>query len=218
MIKVDFHCHTKYSPDSDTEPADIAKRCKEKGIDKIAITDHDSIEGALALKKIAPNLVIVGQEINAKGGEIIGLFLKKEIPAHLTPKETVNRIRGQGGLVYVPHPFDHFRAGLGQKGLDEIEKDIDIVEVFNGKTLIPAFNKKAYEYAKKKKKVMAAGSDSHQLETIGMTFNRIENFKNPKELLENLRKGKREQEYLGFGVYMRSAVSLIKSLLRKLNK
>lgn len=214
ILKIDLHCHTCHSYDSDTKLADIISRCDEKGIQKIAITDHGTIEGAIALQKMRPDLVIVGEEMRSTRGDIIGLFLTETIPDGLTPKETAEAIKKQGGLVYVPHPFDIARSGIGGKGLREIEHLIDIVEVFNGKTFWPPSNRKAHAWAKSHKKPMAAGSDSHQVDTIGAVYNEIPDFQDPNDLVEKLKTAKRTEKFLGFQVYARSMMSLVKSIVR----
>lgn len=212
-LKIDFHCHTKYSYDSDTELGDIVEQCKKTGINKIAITDHGTIEGALEMQKMAPDLVIIGEEIRSTGGDIIGLFLKEVISEGLTPRQTAEAIKKQGGLVYVPHPFETIRSGIGKKGLGEIEDLIDIVEVFNGKTFWPPLNRRAYTWAKGHKKIMAAGSDSHQPQTIGAVFNEVSDFDGSNDLLQKLKNVKRTEQFLGFKVYVRSMISLIKSII-----
>lgn len=218
MILADFHCHTKYSYDSDTSLEEAIRQCKEKGVQKIAITDHNTIEGALKAHQLAPEMIIIGEEISSTRGDIIGLFLRELVPEGLSARETATRIKAQGGLVYIPHPFDRIRAGIGEKGLEEIHDLIDIIEVFNGKTVFPSMNRKAWGYAKKHKFPMAAGSDSHQPGTIGETHNRIPDFQTPDELLQSLRQNKRTQEFLGLKVYVRSMWSLLKSLIRKKGK
>jgi predicted metal-dependent phosphoesterase TrpH len=215
MLKVDLHCHTNFSYDSNIDPIELIKKCKEKGIDHLAITDHNVIGGAEKMKKLAPELIIVGEEISTTAGDIIGLFLTEWIPSRLSPEETIERIRAQKGLVYIPHAFDQFRAGIGLKVLNRIRNQIDIIEVFNSKTFVPAFDKKAYEYAMQYKLPMAAGSDTHQLNSLGNAYNEIGEFKTPLELREQLKKGKRIEKRTGLGVYLSSGLTAMKSYLKK---
>ncbi len=215
VVKTDLHCHTQASYDSNTKYEDLIRRCKKEGIDKIAITDHDTIKGALKLKKLAPDLIIVGQEVRCLKGDIIGLFLTEEISKNLSLREAAKEIKKQGGLVYIPHLFDRLRSGIGRKGFEKIKDLVDIIEVFNGKTFWPSINKKAWKLAKKNKIIMAAGSDSHQVETIGKTFNELESFKTPQEFLLNLKNAKRTEHFLGFKAYFRSLIAILKSLIRK---
>ena len=117
LIKADFHMHTHFSPDSETPPEKLVARCVEVGLSCIAVTDHNTIEGALEVERIAPFMVIVGEEVASSDGEITGLFLKEPVPKGLSPQETARRIKDQGGLVSLPHPFDRFRrAGPESKG------------------------------------------------------------------------------------------------------
>ena len=121
MFKADFHIHTKYSMDSDSEPEAIVKRCLEVGINCIAISDHGNIDGALVVRKLAPFMVIIAEEIMTHRGEIMGLFLKETIPSGMSVAETVSRIREQNGLILIPHPFDRFRpSALDTQVLNEL--------------------------------------------------------------------------------------------------
>ena len=137
MIKVDLHVHTRYSMDCKTSLEDIYNECKRKGISKIAVTDHETIEGALKFNKLYPDLVIVGEEILSSHGEIIGLFIHKHIESRQSPEKVIEEIKRQGGLVYIPHPFDVFRAGLKEEKLRALIDKIDIIEIFNSKCVFP---------------------------------------------------------------------------------
>lgn len=161
----DFHIHSKYSPDGHLEPKKIISLAMENGLKTIAVTDHNTIKGGRKTKEVAKagktNLqVVVGAEINTDEGEIIGLGLKEEIqPSGLD--ETINQIKGQGGKVYVPHPFDRFRSSaLGNSTLKIIDK-INYLEVFNGRCLLNSFDRKAKEFAEKRGLAELAGSDTH---------------------------------------------------------
>ncbi len=134
MLKADLHIHTKYSMDCQTPLDKIISRCQELGINCIAIADHGTAEGALEMQKIAPFKVIVAEEILTTHGEIMGMFLKETIPSGITPQEAIKRIRAQGGLVNIPHPFETIRgSALKDVMIDEIAKDIDIMEVLNSR-------------------------------------------------------------------------------------
>ena len=123
--------HTHFSPDSETDPDKLVKRCLKVGLELIAVTDHNTIEGALKIKDSAPFPVIIGEEIKTSAGEITGLFLKETIPAGLSPIDTAHRIKDQGGLVSLPHPFDRFRSEvIDGKAIDELIPLLDIVEIF----------------------------------------------------------------------------------------
>lgn len=186
-LHVDLHCHTEASPDSTIEIKKIIKICKKKNIQKLAITDHNVIEGALKSKKLAPDLIIIGEEISSCEGHIIALFINKHIPPHKSAIETVKDIKAQGGIVYIPHPFSSLRAGVGEKTLNQIRKYIDIIEVFNSRTFFSKENEKALRYAQKYNLLQGAGSDAHRESHLGKTFIKMRNFNTKKEFLENLK-------------------------------
>ena len=169
--------HTSHSPDSLMEPEKLVSRCMATGLDCIAITDHNTIAGALEVQHLAPFRVIVGEEIKSQDGEIIGLFLQEAIPRGLPSLETVQRIKEQGGLVSVPHPFDHFRRSVIERhALQEIVSYVDIVETFNARNTLQRDNRKALELALEHGILMSAVSDSHTPVEVGRTYVEISDF------------------------------------------
>ena len=134
MFKVDLHTHSVASKDGGITPEQYADLLKSETVDIIAITDHDRIDFALGMRDaLGKNRIIVGEEISTTDGEIIGLYLEKNIEPGLSAKETIKQIKKQGGLVYIPHPFEKVRHGLELETLEEIKNDIDIIESFNGR-------------------------------------------------------------------------------------
>ena len=124
--------HTYFSHDSKMSPKSLVSRCIEVGLDCIAVTDHNTIDGALEVRDLAPFMVIVGEEVKSSGGEITGLFLRETVPRDLSPVETVKCIKEQGGLVSIPHPFDRFRTSvISQLALEEVLPYVDVVEVYS---------------------------------------------------------------------------------------
>ena len=191
MLKADLHLHTDRSPDSLITPAKLVARCLDRGINCLAVADHNSIEGALAVQSIAPFLVIVAEEVKSSQGEIIGLFLKEAILPGLSPEETVRRIKEQGGLVYLPHPFDRMRREpLRSAARENILSSIDIVEAFNSRTTFAADNTRARRFAEANGLAMSAGSDAHSLWEVGSTHVEMAEFETPQEFLDALRQGK----------------------------
>lgn len=188
-ILADLHMHTSYSSDCKTTPAELLAACEESGLKTIAITDHNTIEGALEVAKLAPRgiQVIIGEEIKTTRGEIIGLFLSEEIPKGLSLDETIARIKGQKGLVYVPHPFDPLHKTPTYETLARNAADIDIVEVYNPRITFTSFNQRAQRLALKYDIPGAAGSDCHVVEGIGTAMISLRLFKGPGELLVSLR-------------------------------
>ena len=137
VLKGDFHMHTAFSRDCDTPPKVMARRCAEAGLNCIAVTDHNTIRGALEVRELVDFTVIVGEEVKSTKGDIIGLFLEEEVPRGLSPMETVRNIKGQGGLVMVPHPYDMIRKGpLAPDALREVLPFVDLVETLNARTIL----------------------------------------------------------------------------------
>ena len=163
--------HTHYSRDSIMSPEDLVTRCIKVGLNCIAVTDHNTIEGALAVKAIAPFTVIVGEEVASAEGEITGLFLNETIPPGLPHLETVTRIKAQGGLVSIPHPFDRFRRSvITPSALEEILPYADIVEVFNSRNSLSGSDRKAYELAERHGLLASGVSDAHTTLELGRTY------------------------------------------------
>jgi predicted metal-dependent phosphoesterase TrpH len=188
-LKIDLHVHTSYSPCSNLSLRTIANVALKRGLDGLAITDHNTIEGALELKSYAAQImVIVAEEIKTREGEIIGYFLADRIPPALSARETIQEIRRQGGLVSIPHPFDTFRtARLGRPALEEIISAVDMIEEFNSRDLLQQTDTEFIAAWKKRGVVPVVGSDAHQRWEIGKSYMILENFKNPQEFLANLR-------------------------------
>ncbi|MFH1149717.1 MAG: PHP-associated domain-containing protein [Actinomycetota bacterium] len=198
-IRVDFHVHTVYSPDSVITYPMLVEACREKGIDAVAIMDHDQIEGALEFARSSEEarargewapLVLPGEEVRTSGGEICGLFLTELVPRRLTPRETMERIRAQGGLVYVPHPFDLLKfKRLRARDLEEHGGLIDILEAFNGKPRLPLANFLARRFLADHDFPRAAGSDAHEPLHLGAAFVEMPRFEGADDLVDKLKDG-----------------------------
>ena len=188
FLKADLHVHTCYSHDSTAPLQSIINRCIQTGINCLAITDHNTAEGALLLKGDAPIHIIVGEEVKSSEGDIIGLFLKETIPKDLTPQQTVREIKSQGGLVMVPHPFDRVRhSALGLEAFQSIAHEVDIVETFNARNFFNADDAQAEEIARQFRMVRAAASDGHASVELGRTYNLIPGFLDtPQDFLQGL--------------------------------
>jgi predicted metal-dependent phosphoesterase TrpH len=169
----------------------IIKRCQKLNINCIAIADHGTAEGGLKMQKIAPFKVIVAEEILTTHGEIMGMFLKETIPSGITPHEAVKRIREQGALVNIPHPFETIRgSALKDAMIDEIAADIDLMEVLNSRSPFPANTDKSREFAKAHNIPGGAGSDAHTVFEIGNAYIEIPDFNTPPEFLKSVAAGK----------------------------
>jgi hypothetical protein len=185
----DFHVHSHHSKDCVMPVADILERAREVGLDVIAITDHDSAAGGLEAREIADRYgvrVIVGEEVKTAQGEVIGLFLERTIAGGMTFADTVAAIKDQGGIVYVPHPFDRLHTIPSPQVLRANVAAIDVVEVFNSRLAFPGFNELAERFAQRYRIPAAAGSDSHVLPGIGTALCGIDDFDGPAGLVAAL--------------------------------
>ena len=187
-MKVDLHVHSAASFDCRVPPLEVARRCRQAGLSPIFLTDHEGIDGAQSLLE-AGQAVIVGQEILTSEGELIGLFLKEAVPSRLSPERTVDAIRGQGGLVYLEHPYDTTRRNLREEAIERIAAQIDIVEVFNGRSQ-PEFNRRAEDLRSTLGVPGGAGSDAHTLGEIGSVYVEMEGFDGAQDFLAKLRSGR----------------------------
>ena len=166
-------------------------RCLELGIDCIAVADHNTITGALKLKDIAPFKIIVAEEILTPVGEIMGLFLNEAVPRGLSWQETISRIRNQGGLVAIPHPFGRSLPwNTNMLTSTEVLSQVDIIETFNSRTPFSNSSARAWELAKEQDKVASAGSDAHTLSEIGRAYVEMPEFDGPDDFLNSLAQGK----------------------------
>jgi hypothetical protein len=190
-ILVDLHLHTRWSHDCSIEPAELIDHAEAIGLGGIAVTDHNVFGGAVETAERAAGrdlLVIRGEEIKTDGqGEVIGLFLEREIPRGLSFADTVAAIREQGGVVYLPHPFDRLHAIPDPATLHRHLADIDVLEVYNARLLRDAFNDEALRFARKYRLLQGAGSDAHVLPGVGTGAVRLRRFDGPEEFLLALR-------------------------------
>jgi predicted metal-dependent phosphoesterase TrpH len=190
-MRVDLHMHTRFSPDSEMSPESLVKRCVKVGLDCIAVTDHNTIEGAKEVKRIAPFTVIVGEEVESSDGEITGLFLEEAVPRGLSPLETVKLIKEQGGLVSIPHPYDRFRSSvITPRGIEEVLPYADIVEIFNSRNSLDADNRKAVELADEHGLLTSGVSDAHTPIELGRTYVEMPDFDGtPEDFKQALAQG-----------------------------
>ncbi len=176
LWKVDLHSHTRRSPDAATTPADLVERAAEAGLDRIAVTDHNEIEGALEARALDPERVIIGEEIRCGcGTEFIGLFLREWIPPGLDAREVAERVAGQGGVLYAPHPYAYPRR-VRLRAATALEL-AEAVEVINARAFVPVWNRMAGRAARKRGLPRCAGSDSHFPGEIGRAFTEMPPFR-----------------------------------------
>ncbi len=190
--QVDLHMHTSASKDCLSEPAAVVERALDVGLDRIAITDHDEIDGAFAARELSPELVIVGEEVRTSEGlDLIGLYLTEHIEPGSSFRATSEAIRAQGGIVYLPHPFDSHR-GTDETFLASVEECVDAVEGINARIHDPERNEHACAWAARRGLPVGAGSDAHLIREIGRARAIVEPFYGPGELLASLSGGRIE--------------------------
>jgi hypothetical protein len=188
----DLHCHTSASFDSLSKPADVARVAAERGLTHLAVTDHDRIDGALAARDAAPAglTIIIGQEVRTSTGDLIALFVEQPIPPGLAPAEAARRIREQGGVVGLAHPYDRFRAGAARPGWeDELERLLpllDYIETWNSRLMLGDGNRRAAELAHAHGLPGAAVSDAHTLLEVGVSYTIVDG---PLDSAADLRAG-----------------------------
>ena len=191
-VRVDMHMHTMWSGDATTTPDELREAVAESGIDVLCITDHGTINGGVELADQLGCRVVVGEEVKTTAGEIIGLFLTERLPFGMKPQEAVAAIRAQGGVVYVPHPYDPMRHCLREDALLALAADgsLDAVEVLNAKISLSHLNKRALDFSSEHGLARGAGSDAHEPSAIGAAYVEMPDFDGPATFLQSLREGR----------------------------
>ena len=191
-LRVDLHSHTMWSGDSTTTPDELHDAVVASGIDVLCITDHNAVAGAVELADQLPCRVVVGEELRTAMGEIIGLFLTERVPMGIGHVEAARQIRAQGGVVYIPHPFDPMRRNLAEPALNELAAQglIDAVEVHNSKTSLASLNRRAAAFADEHDLLAGAGSDAHVPDALGAAYVEMPDFDDAPSFLAALRKGR----------------------------
>lgn len=192
MWKVDLHTHTIYSKDCLTQTARLLEQARRVGLNKVAVTEHNRLDGALAAKALAPDLVIVGEEIKTTHGEIIAYFVQEEVPRDLSPIETIARLRAQGAVISIPHPLDSVRrTAMGMANVLAVIDQVDALEVFNARCVRGRDNAAAAALAETHGKLVTAGSDAHTLTELGRCYLEMPPFEdNGESFLAALSKAK----------------------------
>jgi predicted metal-dependent phosphoesterase TrpH len=190
LIRADLHVHTDASFDSRSRPELVIAQCRRLGLDVVVLTDHETVSTAARLQSRAKNpRVVIGEEIMTTDGELIGLFLNAAVTGKPTPKAAALAIKEQGGLVYLEHPYDDRRRHMSERAIEEIADQIDIVEVFNGRSE-PKANRRAEDLCSILGAAPGAGSDAHTIGEIGNVFVEMEDYASPTDFLDSLRRGR----------------------------
>jgi predicted metal-dependent phosphoesterase TrpH len=188
MLSAELHCHTIYSKDSLTRVENLLTYCRQKGIQRIAITDHNTTRGACLARSLDPTRVVVGEEIMTQKGELLAFYVEEELPAGLTPQEAIRRLRQQGAVISISHPFDHARHGAWLLAdLLEIVPLVDAIETFNARCLSHTPNQEAQAFAAQHHLPGTPGSDAHLLSEVGRANLRLPEFNTAEELRQALR-------------------------------
>lgn len=179
MPTLEFHCHTVFSKDCLTSPERLLAACRQKGIDRVVITDHNTTAGAKQAHSLDPERVIVGEEVMTTGGELLAAFVVEEVPPGLEPQEAIARLRAQDAFISVSHPFDRFRKGAwSEAGLLEIVPLVDAVETFNARCIMAEDNLLALDFARQHGLTGTAGSDAHVPFELGKALMVLPEFEN----------------------------------------
>lgn len=186
MLRVDLHLHSHFSHDGQSSLEQLIARANECGLDRLALTDHNTVEGALQFASIAPALAIVGEEAKTLEGEVIGLFITDRVPPFRAPEDAMDFIHSMGGLTYIPHPLDRYRSHFRPERVVDLASRIDIIETYNP-WCDAASNRAAAQLAAELGKVTATGSDSHSAEELGRSWMEMEDYSGTHDFLEKLR-------------------------------
>ena len=215
-FSLEFHCHTNASKDSLTTPADLIRAARRRGLDRVVVTDHNLIAGAKAAQALDPELIIVGEEIMTTKGEILAAFVREEIPAGLTPLETIQILKEQGAFISVSHPFDEWRKG-GWKEADllEIIPFVDAIEVFNSRCMDPNFNHRARAFAEKHHLAGTVGSDAHGVIELGRSVVMLDPFTGPDGMRNVIRNAKYKTKLSPWWVHFISRYASMKKKSRR---
>lgn len=203
--RVELHTHSRWSKDCIVDTTTILLLCEKRGIDRIAITDHNTAEGALEAQRALPERVIVGEEIMTNQGELLGYFMKESIPAGLSPLETIKRLRDQGAAISVSHPFDRLRKGAWEEAdLLRIIEYIDAIEVFNSRCIFVEDNAKAVAFAEQHKLLGTVGSDAHSRVEYGRATLAMLPFDDAEGFIDSLREAQMANRYSSWWVHVNS--------------
>lgn len=188
-MRVDFHCHTHYSPDSNAGIVKLLQRAHRNGLDRLVITDHNRLIGALEAHKLEPEFVIVGEEIRTTVGEFLAFFVKEEVPPHLDPFKTLELLKAQNAFISVSHPMDFIRCGWPAEILKELVPHIDAIEAGNARVFKESTNDEALMFAREHDLPITAGSDAHDPFEVGRMGLELPEFIDSETLRKVIRQG-----------------------------
>jgi len=215
MLLVEFHSHTVYSKDCLVSPRRLVECCIRKGIDRVVVTDHDTIAGALAAQALDPERIIVGEEIMTTRGEVLAAFVRSEIPAGLSPQETIARLRQQDAFISISHPFDVHRRGAWQEEhLLEVLPLVDAIETYNSRCMLPRHNRMARQFASRHAVPGTVGSDAHTCWELGRSTLSLPPFRDAVELRRVIREGRAQTRWSPPWIHLSSRYAVIAKRIR----
>ncbi len=219
-LRVDFHTHTRYSKDSLTSIPGFVKAARRAGLDRVVVSDHNTIAGALEAHRLAPDLVIVGEEILTTQGEILAAYVREEIPAGLEPAEVIRRLRQQGAFISVSHPFDLYRSGYWEApDLEQILSQVDAIEIFNSRCMLQSQNDLARDFAERHDIPGTAGSDAHTAREIGRAVMIMPEFSDASSLRRSVQQVEIEALLSSPAIHFSSRCAvMVKGLQEKLRR
>jgi predicted metal-dependent phosphoesterase TrpH len=216
-LRVEFHCHTIFSRDSLNFIPGLIENAKKRNVDRLVITDHNSIEGAVIAKKLDPQLIIIGEEIMTTKGELLAAYVSETIPAMLAPAEAIKRLRDQGAFISVSHPFDLRRHGWALPDLEAITGLVDAIEIFNSRCTFPSQNIDAQKYARQFHLPGTAGSDAHIPFEVGRAVLVVPEFQNAEELKSVIAQAELDCRLSPWWVHLGSGVARLYKALRPID-
>jgi len=187
LLKVDFHTHTYHSKDSITSIKQLITAAQKRGLDRVVVTDHNTLGGALEAYEAAPDLIIVGEEVQTTEGEFLAAFVTQEVPKGLEPLEALKRLKDQGAFISISHPFDPNRSGWSMATLTTVAAQVDAIEVFNARVVDARHNQLAAEFAAELGLPGNAGSDGHHPSEIGQAYSTVPDFHDAESLRRAMR-------------------------------
>lgn len=214
-FNVEFHCHTEYSRDCLVSVRELIATARQVGLQRLVITDHNTIEGALRARELAPDLVIVGEEILTTRGELLACFVTEEIPKYIDPFEAIARLREQGAFISVSHPFDLRRHGWRLADLERITPLVDAIEVFNSRCQVNFLNEQAERYARQHNLAGTVGSDAHTLAEVGRSRLELDAFDSADGLRVVIRQGQAQTRLSSPFIHLSSTYARIVKEMRK---
>lgn len=215
LLKVEFHCHSAVSGDSLNWIPDLLAAARRRGIDRLVITDHNAIAGALEAQALDPARVIVGEEIKTEVGELLAAFVREAVPRGLPPYEAIERLRRQGAFISVSHPFDLERSGWPLAELEKITPLVDAIEVFNSRCYQARFNTQAADYAREHNLAGTVGSDAHMPFEVGRSTMHLPAFRDAGELRTAIRGGQAHTRLSPTWVHFFSTYARVYKAIRK---